>query len=151
MRRVTAPQGVTRPASLAKEGIDMASSRASWSLAVAGALFTAQLVVPSAATAAPPSSTGSVRVPLTGVFRLCDHDAHTFVPTVGDAQGLALISTTGNMVSAQVTLNYAPAERHYTVRLIQMPRRSSDDCGTSGAGVTAVGLDTDPLGNGAAR
>jgi hypothetical protein len=72
------------------------------------------------------------------------------VPTVGDAQGLALISSTGNTVTAQVTLNYAPADQHYTVRLIQMPRPSSDDCGSQGAGVAAIGLDTDGLGNGAA-
>jgi hypothetical protein len=98
-----------------KKGIDMAASRAPGLMAVTGALFTAQLVAAGAAMAAPPGSTGPVRVPLAGVFRLCDHEARTFVPTVGDAQGLAVISTTGNTVTALVTLNYAPADRHYAV------------------------------------
>jgi hypothetical protein len=125
-----------------KKGIDMAASRSPGLMAVTGAPFTAQLIAAGAAMAAPPGSTGPVRVPLAGVFRLCDHDARTFVPTVGDAQGLPVTSTTGNTVTALVTVNYAPADRHYAVRLIQVPRSSSDDCGSRGAGVAASGLDT---------
>ncbi|BDX33648.1 hypothetical protein TUM20985_41950 [Mycobacterium antarcticum] len=114
--------------------------------AVAAIVATSAMVVSGPASAAP--SAGPVRVPLAGVFRLCDHSAKTYVPTVGNAQGVASVSTAGNTVIAQVTFGYAPPNTHYTVRLIQTPLPSTRDCGPGVAGVAVGALDTDQLGNG---
>ena len=123
----------------------MAALRSSVFAAIAAVV---QVAVAAPTTAAPQADE-PIQVPLTGVFRLCDHDAATFTPTDGYGRGVALISTAGNRLSAQVSLLTAPLNTHYVVRLIQVPRSSAAPCGPGGPGVTTGGLDTDAVGNGA--
>lgn len=114
-----------------------------------GAVIATQFVLCSSAGADTSTSLDAVQVPMTGVLRVCDFSAKTYVPTVGYGRGAASISAVGSTVSAQVSLLTAVPDTQYTVRLIQEPRPDPARCGATDLAVSSTVLNTDDAGNGA--
>ena len=118
-------------------------------VATMGVAIAAQVAFSTTAAADTSTSLDAVQVPMTGVLRVCDFSAKTYVPTVGYGRGAASISAVGTTVSAQVSLLSAVPDTQYTVRLIQVPRPDPARCGATDPAVSSTVLNTDDTGNGA--
>jgi hypothetical protein len=85
-------------------------------------------------------------VPFAQMFRRCDFSANTFTGPTGVGRPTAVIRTTGQEVVADVNIATAVPFTRYDVRLIQMPRLSSQPCGAGDPGVAMGTLFTDGAG-----
>jgi hypothetical protein len=86
-------------------------------------------------------------LPFTQTLRRCDFSANTFTGPTGFARPTAVVRNTGsNAVVADVNIATAVPFTHYDVRLIQMPRPSSQPCGAGAPGVGIGALFTDGAG-----
>ncbi len=98
-----------------------------------------------------PDAAAATRVPLRGVERGCDFSKNLPVPTPGFGTALALITSAGSSVTANVTLISGSPDAHYDVLLIQVPRPSASTCGPGDPGTAAGSLNTDGAGSGSAN
>lgn len=106
----------------------------------------ATLATSGTAVAAP---SGETIVPMTQTLRRCDFSVAATAPaSSGNARAVAVISTSGNTVSANVSVATAEPDTRYVVRLIQTPRPSSQPCAGGDPGVTESTLTTDAIGGG---
>jgi hypothetical protein len=120
-------------------------------LASAAALLVAAASVVGAGPAAADATatSGATSVPLSSIFRNCNHVPTRWVSASGTGSASALIGTAGaNQVSAQVNLATAVPDTRYTVRLIQVPRASDRTCTAGDPGVAVGELFTDGNGTG---
>jgi hypothetical protein len=118
-------------------------------LASAAALLVAAASVVGAGPAAADATNGTTPVPLSAIFRNCNHVPTHWVSASGTGSGSALIGTAGaNQVSAQVNLATAAPDTRYTVRLIQVPRAADRTCTAGDPGVAVGELFTDGTGTG---
>lgn len=86
-------------------------------------------------------------VPLSQILRRCDFSDDTHVASTGTGRAVAIVSTTGSAVTAEVQLENAAPGIRYFVRLIEVPPPTSR-CRPGNPGVTAATIDTDGGGNG---
>lgn len=103
----------------------------------------------SAATLAIGTGTadGSKLVPLSSFLRRCDFSNVPYVPSQTKGTGYAIITRTGNTVTAEVHMVTVMPDIWYGVRLVQVPR-SGINCGPSDPGVAMGRLYTDDNGTG---
>lgn len=87
-------------------------------------------------------------VSLSAVLKRCDFSDDTYAPPAGTGSAMAIVSSTGSEVRADVSLiNATPPGTRYFVRLIQYPPPTSL-CRPGNPGVAAGTIDTDGGGNG---
>jgi hypothetical protein len=122
-------------------------------LVAAAVVLTSGATLTGAATAAAdaPVTSGATSVPLSMIFRNCNHIPTHWVSASGAGSGSALIGMAGaNEVIAQVNLATAETDTRYTVRLIQVPRAADRTCTVGDPGVAVGELFTDANGTGSA-
>lgn len=93
------------------------------------------------------TANGSRLVPLNSILRRCDWTPDSNVPSDNRGTGYAVISRTGNAVTAEVHLASVTPDIWYGVRLVQVPR-TGISCGTGDPGVGFGQLYTDDAGIG---
>src|SRR5262249_41617323 len=94
------------------------------------------------------TATGEARyVPLSAFLRRCDWSDDTYVPADTEGTGYAMISRTGNTVTAEVHMLAVRSDIWYGVRLVLVPRPGIG-CGAGDPGVGVGRLYTDGAGNG---
>jgi hypothetical protein len=110
---------------------------------------TASLGVGTGTAAADGTNTasGAQVVPLSSYLRRCDWSLEQYVPSVTRGTGYAVISRTGNTVTAEVHMITVTPDIWYGVRLVQVPRPGLG-CGTGDPGVGFGQLYTDDAGIG---
>jgi hypothetical protein len=94
------------------------------------------------------SGGGGTFLPFTQMSRRCDFSKTHFNGPTGTARPTATVRRDGNTVSADVQMVLAIPATHYDVRLIQVPRPSSNPCWGSDPGVAQGSLNTDGGGAG---
>jgi hypothetical protein len=93
------------------------------------------------------SASGSRVVPLSSFLRRCDWSIEQYVPSVTRGTGYAVMSRTGNTVTAEVHMISVTPDIWYGVRLVQVPRPGLG-CGAGDPGVGFGQLFTDDAGIG---
>jgi hypothetical protein len=89
-------------------------------------------------------------VPLTSIFRACDHSEMEYVSATGFATAQAFIGTGGSdTVTAEVRMAIGKRNYAYGVRVIQVPRPKSQPCKPGDPGVLSGVLFVDANGTGA--
>jgi hypothetical protein len=86
-------------------------------------------------------------VPLSSYLRTCDWALEQYVPSDTKGTGYAIITRTGNTVTAEVHMITVIPDIWYGVRLVQVPRPGIS-CGAGEPGVGFGQLYTDPVGTG---
>jgi hypothetical protein len=113
-------------------------------------LTTAAAIVvatPAALTVGTGTASADTLMSFAQMYRRCDFSTNTFTDPTGFARPFAVVRTTGsNEVVADITIATAIPFTHYDVRLIQMPRTSSNPCGRGDPGVDVGALVTDAAG-----
>jgi len=110
------------------------------------------VAAPLAATFAPgagEASAGSTLLPLSQILRRCDFSETNYNGPTGYARPIAVLHTDGSTVVADVQIATAIPGIRYDVRLIQMPRPSSQSCNGGDPGVSLAPMFTDGAGGGA--
>ena len=97
--------------------------------------------------AADDTTSGTKTVPLSSVLRRCDWSSAPYVPSDNKGSGYALITRTGNTVTAEVHMLAAIPDIWYGVRLVQVPRPGIS-CAAGDPGVGVGKLFTDGAGTG---
>jgi hypothetical protein len=92
-------------------------------------------------------TSGPKMVPLNSYLRRCDFTSVPYVPSQTKGTGYAIITRTGNTVTAEVHMITVIPDIWYGVRLVQMPRPGIG-CDVSGPGVAMGRLYTDGAGTG---
>lgn len=95
------------------------------------------------------SADNSQVVPLSSYLRRCDWSQAPYVPSDTKGTGYAIISRTGNTVTAEVHMVTVIPDIWYGVRLVQVPRPGIS-CGAGEPGVGFGQLYTDDVGTGTA-
>jgi hypothetical protein len=99
-------------------------------------------------TASAESANGDM-VPLSAIYRACDHTKVNFVGTTATGSGQTVIGTGGsNTVTATVDFAIGKPNTPYQVRLIQGPRPGTQKCNAADQGVASAVLNTDGNGTG---
>jgi hypothetical protein len=93
------------------------------------------------------SADGSQVMPLSSYLRMCDWSATPYVPSDTKGTGYAIISRTGNTVTAEVHMVMVIPDIWYGVRLVEVPRPGIS-CGAGDPGVGFGQLYTDDVGTG---
>lgn len=86
-------------------------------------------------------------VPLSPTLRRCDWTTAPYVPSATRGTGYAIISRTGNTVTAEVHISTVTPDIWYGVRLVVVPRPGIG-CGAGDPGVGVGRLYTDGVGIG---
>lgn len=124
--------------------------RALTRLALAAAA-TAMATAPAAsfAISAAAAENDGTFLPFASVLRRCDFSELDYYDAFGDGRPTATVRSGGGQVTADVQLATAKPYSSYQVRLIQMPRKSSDGCHAGSFGTAVADLRTDGAGVGA--
>jgi hypothetical protein len=93
------------------------------------------------------ASGNSTLVPLSSFLRRCDWSNAPYVPSDTTGTGYAIISRTGNTVTAEVHMLAVTPDIWYGVRLVEVPRPGIG-CGAGAPGVGLGQLYTDDAGTG---
>jgi hypothetical protein len=101
----------------------------------------------SAAADGTSTAKGSSIVPLSSILRRCDWGDSPYVPSQNRGTGYAILTRTGNTVTAEVHMISVIPDIWYGVRLVQVPRPVLG-CGAGDPGVGFGQLYTDDAGIG---
>ena len=108
---------------------------------------TSMAMVGTSVAAADDTSSGTKVVPMSSILRRCDWSSAPYVPSDNKGSAYALISRSGNTVTAEVHMLATTPDIWYGVRFIQVPRPTVG-CGGGDPGVAMGRLYTDGGGNG---
>lgn len=120
--------------------------------AAATVMLTTSAAMPgfgTATAAADGTANGSKLMPLSSILRRCDWSDAPYEPSATRGTGYAILSRTGNTVTAEVHMIGVIPDIWYGVRLVQVPRPGLS-CAAGDPGVGFGQLNTDGAGTGTA-